>query len=182
MADYERAYPVDTGAGSTETNSSAWIKNEQEHARIYRLLNSLAAKLEKALAAYESRLSDLESEMVDLRGDMQQEIVALKQSIQNAIDTTIAQLEGELATLRSDMESEISTLRDEVNALKNQNTSTISSMQDDIERLKKQAWINANFRASYLQVDHKDQEYETWLHQSFYPETYTQWLLEQYTN
>ena len=101
MADYERAYPVDTGAGSTETNSSAWIKNEQEHARIYRLLNSLAAKLEKALADYESRLSDLESEIVDLRGDMQQEIVTLKQYMQNTLDTTIATIEADIAGIKT---------------------------------------------------------------------------------
>ena len=106
MSDYERAYPVDTSAGSTETNSTAWVKNEQEHLRIYRLLNSQNARLEKSINEVKTLLQENNEKLTAYNKKYTELMQALTKSTEDAlseintkITEAIAELDEKIASL-----------------------------------------------------------------------------------
>ena len=107
MADYERAYPVDTSAGSTETNSTAWVKNEQEHLRIYRLLNSQNAQLQKSI-----------NEVKTMLAENDEKLAAYNKKYTELMQALSKQTEDALAEFRAEVDSAKAFINDFVYQLK----------------------------------------------------------------
>ena len=106
MADYERAYPVDTGAGSTETNSSAWIKNEQEHLRIYRLLNSQNAQLLKSINEVKTLLQENDDKLTAYN----KKYTELMQALTKKTEDALSELDAKIAQAIADLDAKIASL------------------------------------------------------------------------
>ena len=140
MADYVRVYPVDTSAGSTETNSTAWVKNELEHDRLYRVISSSNAQMERALSDMNGMLSDYDDILDDFKKQMQDTL--------NSINSTVSGLNKGLEAKLDKIQSQVDDLKNKLAALSGGSGDTASSLANLSATVANlEAW--ASHRTSY---------------------------------
>lgn len=89
--DYEPAYPINTEAGTTETERSSLNKIKAEFERLYRILNSSFANVEAMINDARDLITDATETFTQLAQTLRSEMTALNDRLTALVDTKTEQ-------------------------------------------------------------------------------------------